>query len=89
MGEEDLANRSALNYASKIKSDILILHGAGDQNAPLGQAQAFAEALRKAGVGVEFDVFPGVNHQIPLPKRQPIINAFLKRTLGLTQELPQ
>ncbi len=87
--EQEFANRSAINYAKRIKAEVLILHGAEDQNAPAGQAQAFAEALRKAGVTVEFEIFPGVNHQVPLATRQPIINSFLKRALGVAQELPQ
>jgi|HubBroStandDraft_3_1064219.scaffolds.fasta_scaffold33707_2 dipeptidyl aminopeptidase/acylaminoacyl peptidase len=88
INDEEFANRSALDYAANIKAQILILHGAEDQNAPAGQAQTFADALRKAGANIELHIFPGVNHQIPLRARQPIVNAFLKRTLGLAQELP-
>ena len=87
--EDEFAHRSAMSHVVRIKAKVLILDGANDENAPVGQAQAFADALRKAGVTVELDVFPGMNHQIPLAKRQPIVNAFLKRSLGLTQQLPQ
>jgi dipeptidyl aminopeptidase/acylaminoacyl peptidase len=87
--DQGFAERSALMYASKIKAHVLILHGAEDQNAPAAQAEAFAAALQKSGANVELHVFPGFNHQIPLAKRQLIINAFLKRNLNLPQELPQ
>jgi dipeptidyl aminopeptidase/acylaminoacyl peptidase len=89
INKEEFANRSALNYAANIRAQVLILHGADDQNSPVGQADAFADALRKAGVNIELHIFPGTNHQIPLRARQPIVNAFLKRALGVAQELPQ
>lgn len=88
-GREEFGNRSALNSAPGIKASVLILHGAQDANSPVEQAQAFYDALRKAGANVEIHVFPEANHQVPLKERKPIINAFLKRALGLTQQLPQ
>jgi dipeptidyl aminopeptidase/acylaminoacyl peptidase len=88
INQEEFANRSAFNYAANIKAQVLILHGAEDQNAPVGQAQAFADALRKAGANVELHIFHRANHQIPLRARQRITDAFLQRTLG-AHELPQ
>jgi len=87
--DEQFSARSALSLARKIKAHVLILHGAEDQNAPVEQARAFADVLQKAGVDSELHVFPGVNHQIPVASRQTIINAFLERSLGLSQKIPQ
>ena len=87
--DQGFSDRSARDYASKMKAHVLILHGAEDQNVPPAQAREFADALQKSGGDVELHIFPGFNHHIPLAKRQPIINAFLKRSLDLVQELPQ
>jgi dipeptidyl aminopeptidase/acylaminoacyl peptidase len=86
--DEEFSARSALTLAGKIKAHVLILHGANDQNAPVQQARVFADVLQKAGVDSELHVFPGVNHQIPLAKRQTIIARFLERSLELSQKIP-
>jgi dipeptidyl aminopeptidase/acylaminoacyl peptidase len=78
ISDQELVNRSAAYHAANIKAQVLILHGAEDQNAPVEQARTFAAVLQKSGAKVEIHVFPKANHQIPMAERQPIISAFLK-----------
>jgi acetyl esterase/lipase len=43
-------------------SPFHIAHGTADQHVPIAQSEAFAEALRAAGVDVEFDSVAGGRH---------------------------
>jgi dipeptidyl aminopeptidase/acylaminoacyl peptidase len=55
---------SPISYASRIRTPVLILHGAGDTNVPIGQATYFHRALRHFGVKHEFVVYPREGHNI-------------------------
>ncbi len=55
---------SPLSYASRIRTPVLIAHGAEDTNVPLGQAVGFARALRHFGVPHELVVYPREGHPI-------------------------
>ncbi|MEU0791972.1 prolyl oligopeptidase family serine peptidase [Amycolatopsis sp. NPDC005961] len=53
---------SPITHAAKIRTPVLILHGEGDTNVPLSQAELLHHALR--GKHHEFVVYPRENHSI-------------------------
>ncbi|MGA8113975.1 MAG: prolyl oligopeptidase family serine peptidase [Actinocatenispora sp.] len=55
---------SPISFASRIRTPVLILHGAEDTNVPLGQAVYFHRALRHFGVEHEFVIYPREGHSI-------------------------
>lgn len=55
---------SPISFASRVRTPVLILHGAEDTNVPLGQAVYFHRALRHFGVEHEFVIYPRENHWI-------------------------
>ena len=55
---------SPISFASRIRTPVLILHGAEDTNVPLGQAVYFHRALRHFGAEHEFVIYPREGHSI-------------------------
>ncbi|MFC4068692.1 S9 family peptidase [Actinoplanes subglobosus] len=55
---------SPISYADRIRTPVLILHGADDTNVPLGQAVYLHRALRHFGVEHEFVTYPREGHSI-------------------------
>lgn len=55
---------SPISFAGRIRTPVLLLHGAEDTNVPLGQAVYFHRALRHFGVEHEFVVYPREGHSI-------------------------
>ncbi|MEU7754392.1 prolyl oligopeptidase family serine peptidase [Micromonospora sp. NPDC049171] len=55
---------SPISFASRIRTPVLILHGAEDTNVPLGQAVYLHRALRHFDVEHEFVVYPREGHSI-------------------------
>ncbi|MFJ6675696.1 S9 family peptidase [Actinosynnema sp. NPDC091369] len=55
---------SPISFAGRIRTPVLILHGAQDSNVPLGQAVYFHRALRHFGVEHEFVIYPREGHSI-------------------------
>ncbi|NUT93976.1 MAG: S9 family peptidase [Saccharothrix sp.] len=55
---------SPISFAGRIRTPVLILHGAEDTNVPLGQAVYLHRALRHFGVEHEFVVYPREGHSI-------------------------
>jgi len=55
---------SPISFTSRIRTPVLILHGAEDTNVPLGQAVYFHRALRHFGVEHEFVIYPREGHSI-------------------------
>jgi dipeptidyl aminopeptidase/acylaminoacyl peptidase len=53
---------SPISFASRIRTPVLILHGAQDTNVPLGQAVYLHRALRHFGVEHEFVIYPREGH---------------------------
>lgn len=54
--------RSAITYASRVKTPTLILHGADDAIVPVNQAYAFYRALKERSVPVELMIYPREGH---------------------------
>jgi dipeptidyl aminopeptidase/acylaminoacyl peptidase len=55
---------SPISFANRIRTPVLILHGAEDTNVPLGQAVYLHRALRHFGVEHEFVIYPREGHSI-------------------------
>ncbi|MFD7658141.1 S9 family peptidase [Actinosynnema sp. NPDC059797] len=55
---------SPISFAGRVRTPVLILHGAEDTNVPLGQAVYFHRALRHFGVEHEFVIYPREGHSI-------------------------
>jgi dipeptidyl aminopeptidase/acylaminoacyl peptidase len=48
--QKDLQSRSPAYNADKIKAEVLLIHGARDERAPIEQAESLQKALKQAGV---------------------------------------
>lgn len=57
-------DQSSLYSANKIKTPLLLLHGAADTNVPVGESIQMFTALKIIGVPVELITFDGENHFI-------------------------
>ncbi len=55
---------SPISFAHRVRTPVLILHGAEDTNVPLGQAVYLHRALRHFGVEHEFVIYPREGHLI-------------------------
>jgi dipeptidyl aminopeptidase/acylaminoacyl peptidase len=55
---------SPISFASRVRTPVLILHGAEDTNVPLGQSVYFHRALRHFSVEHEFVIYPREGHSI-------------------------
>jgi dipeptidyl aminopeptidase/acylaminoacyl peptidase len=55
---------SPISFAGRIRTPVLILHGAEDTNVPLGQGVYLHRALRHFGVEHEFVIYPREGHSI-------------------------
>ncbi|NMO52737.1 S9 family peptidase [Actinoplanes sp. TBRC 11911] len=55
---------SPISFAARIRTPVLILHGAEDTNVPVGQAVYLHRALRHFGVQHEFVIYPREGHAI-------------------------
>lgn len=57
-------DRSPLFRADRIKTPLLLTHGASDTNVPVGESDAMYTALRLLGVPVEYVQIEGMDHII-------------------------
>ncbi|WP_328848163.1 alpha/beta hydrolase family protein [Micromonospora zamorensis] len=55
---------SPISFASRIRTPVLILHGAEDTNVPLGQAVYLHRALRHFDVEHELVIYPREGHSV-------------------------
>ena len=61
-GPEGLPVRSPILRVAQIDVPVLLIHGEKDENVPVDQTTAMAEALRNHGKDVETLVLPGATH---------------------------
>ena len=83
--KEKARKASPLTYVSRDSAPFLIMHGDQDNTVPLGQSEALAEALKKAGVEVTLVVVPGNGHGGPgfgSPENRKLIEDFFAKHLG-------
>lgn len=85
--DEDKAKTDAVSpvhYVSKDSAPILILHGTADALVPFAQSVELADALKKAGVDVILQKFPGSGHGGPAfqkPAVHDLIRSFFDKYL--------
>jgi acetyl esterase/lipase len=76
---------SPITHVSADDPPFLIMHGERDNVVPPAQSQAFAEALKAAGVKVKLVVLKGVGHgglEFMQPEQVKAIDSFLNEVLG-------
>jgi len=56
--------RSPLFHADKVTTPLLLTHGTGDTNVPVGESDAFYTALKLLGRTVEYIQVEGADHTI-------------------------
>src|SRR4030042_5102756 len=61
--------RSSIYHIEKIRTPILLLHGARDERILVGQAEAFAERLKANGAVFKMRLFPNAGHSIPIDEQ--------------------
>jgi dipeptidyl aminopeptidase/acylaminoacyl peptidase len=66
--EETFEKHSAIRHVKKVKSPVLIMHGANDARVPPEQAVEFYQALRDLGKEVTFVRYPREGHGIREPR---------------------
>jgi len=75
---------SPVNHVSKDDAPFLILHGTADVHVPFAQSVELADALKRAGVSVTLQRFPGGGHGGPafnLPAVRTLIRTFFDKHL--------
>ncbi len=82
----DLKRRSPVYNADKIKANILLIHGAKDERAPINQAKAMMKALKKAHHPYEWMELKNEGHGYNSDKNKERIYtkilSFLDRNIG-------
>lgn len=53
---------SPVNYAPKVTTPVLLMHGEDDRRCPIEQSEQYFVALKRLGKEVEFVRFPGCSH---------------------------
>ena len=62
------AERSPLLHVDRIKTPLLLVHGARDGRVPISQSEWLDAALRRAGTPSELVRFPSVGHVLRGPE---------------------
>ncbi|MEZ0018667.1 alpha/beta hydrolase family protein [Sinorhizobium fredii] len=78
LSDKAFEDRSALQHASRIRAETLILHGKRDDRAPFDQAEKLAANLSRVGTTVTLRSFD-CGHRIPQEQRAPVLRDFLER----------
>ena len=60
--KELLRRLSPIHRLDRVKTPLLVLHGANDTNVPVVEAEQVVDALRRRGVEVEYVLFPDEGH---------------------------
>ncbi|NQX27439.1 S9 family peptidase [Microbacteriaceae bacterium VKM Ac-2854] len=60
----DYARQSPQAVVTSVRTPTLVIHSERDLRCPLGQAERYFTALRRAGVESELLVFPGEDHEL-------------------------
>ena len=65
---------SAMTHIDKYKGNLLIVHGAMDDNVHMQNTMQFISAMQEAGNNFEMMIYPGERHGWGGPKRQHLTN---------------
>ncbi len=78
---------SPINHVARVRTPLLVLHGATDARVPIGETEQMVEALRERGMPVEYIRFEDEGHgfmrRANRLKAYPAIADFLHRRLPL------
>ena len=73
-----------MHYVSRDNPPFLIMHGTKDALVPIAQSEELTDALKKAGVEVILQKFPGAGHGGPafnLPAAHGLIKTYFDKNL--------
>jgi dipeptidyl aminopeptidase/acylaminoacyl peptidase len=59
---EMLRRLSPIHQVDRVKTPLIVLHGANDTNVPVVEAEQVVESLKKRGIPVEYVLFPDEGH---------------------------
>lgn len=65
-----LAELSPLRRFDRLRSPLLVVHGAHDRNVPVSESEQAVNAARERGVPVDYLLFPDEGHEIERPANQ-------------------
>jgi dipeptidyl-peptidase-4 len=74
------------NLADNLSGDLLLIHGAADDNVHFQQSSQMVDAFIDAGKQFDFMMYPGRAHAIRERNARP--HLFTKMTNWLTEHLP-
>jgi dipeptidyl aminopeptidase/acylaminoacyl peptidase len=57
-----LRNLSPIHSVDRVKTPLIVLHGANDTNVPVVEAEQVVDSLKKRGIPVEYVLFPDEGH---------------------------
>ncbi|HWW60273.1 MAG TPA: prolyl oligopeptidase family serine peptidase, partial [Thermoanaerobaculia bacterium] len=57
-----LASISPINKVDRVKTPLIVLHGANDTNVPVVEAEQVVNSLKARNVPVEYILFPDEGH---------------------------
>jgi dipeptidyl aminopeptidase/acylaminoacyl peptidase len=57
-----LFDLSPINKLDRVKTPLIVLHGANDTNVPVVEAEQIVTKLKQRGIPVEYVLFPGEGH---------------------------
>ena len=85
--EAALKERSAINYADKIKVPLLVIHGTNDDRASMEYAKAFVKKVNESGGNAQFLPLES-EHVIPMTKINPLLETFISKIMEGLNENP-
>ena len=57
-----LRDLSPIHRVDRVKTPLIVLHGANDTNVPVVEAEQVVDSLKKRGIPVEYVLFPDEGH---------------------------
>ncbi len=86
VGKIDLDEISPLNHVDRIKSPLLLVHGANDSRVNLQESEAIGAAMEARKLPIDFIVFPDEGHFFTNPLNTiamiALVEAFLQKHIG-------
>jgi dipeptidyl aminopeptidase/acylaminoacyl peptidase len=76
---ERMVELSPLQYASKVRTPILVLASLNDRRCPIAMSRMYYNALKRVGVDTEMVVYPDEGHQLRMLQHR---EDMLRRVLG-------
>ncbi|MFJ5224206.1 S9 family peptidase [Streptomyces sp. NPDC088400] len=80
--EADMLARSPISRVDRIRTPLMVVHGANDARVALAESEQLVEALRARGVPVEYTVMEDEGHAIENPENVIALYAAAERFLA-------